>query len=657
MIRGNVHTFCFPLHLRGSGKTLLLFLLATLILSLVVEVKASPEINVDLPSLKAKAESGDAASQFNLGEAYRNGRGGPKDLVQAVKWYRKAADQGNALAQVSLGLIYTQGGWQVVKTNSGESVEAVIPQDNNEAVKWYRKAADQGNASGQWALGDCYQNGEGVSKDINQAIALYQKAADQGEPNAEYSLACAYGVGIGVPQDFSQAAMWLQKSAEQGNFLAQFNLGRCYASGTGVPKDDTEAVKWWRKAADQGNADAQCFLGVSYEEGKGVNKDTTEAIKWYLKSAAKGNVLAERSLGIAYSKGVGVTKDEFQAVKWYTQAANQGDDCSQDILGVDYQYGLGLNADAGKAFSLYQKAAKKGNVDAENNLGLLYCEGLGVIKNEVEGLAWLYVASANGDVNTAQHLNSYERQFGADLVTAARNRAVEIQTQMSASNGGSTISSNQPIASSDSAKATGSGSFLTEDGYVLTAAHVVQGAMRLEIVTATGKLPATVIKVDATSDVALLKCAGSNFTPLPIAPSKDARVGAEVFTMGFPNVQIQGFDPKLTKGEISSLSGLGDNPQSWQISVPIQPGNSGGPLCDENGNLIGIVVSTLDPLKMAKLAGEIPQNVNYAVKSSYILPLLEDLKNLPRPRTSIDGKKFEDIVETVRPSTVLIIVY
>jgi S1-C subfamily serine protease len=166
-----------------------------------------------------------------------------------------------------------------------------------------------------------------------------------------------------------------------------------------------------------------------------------------------------------------------------------------------------------------------------------------------------------------------------------------------------------------------------------------------------------VVKIDATNDVALLKCTGNNFTPLPIAPSKAARAGTSVFTVGFPNIQIQGFDPKLTKGEISSLTGFKDDPRQWQISVPTQPGNSGGPLCDENGNLIGIVESTLNPLTMAKVEGEIPQNVNYAVKSSYILPLLDEVQNLPPPLVPANGGKFEDVVANTQKSVVLILVY
>ncbi len=239
------------------------------------------------------------------------------------------------------------------------------------------------------------------------------------------------------------------------------------------------------------------------------------------------------------------------------------------------------------------------------------------------------------------------------------NGAKELQAQIAshtlpANDDSATL---QSIPPSNMPKASGSGAFISADGLFLTAAHVVQGASRIEVVTAAGTLAATVVKIDATNDVALLKCTGSNFSPVPIAPSKEARAGTSVFTVGFPNIQIQGFDPKLTKGEISSQTGFQDDPRQWQISVPIQPGNSGGPLCDENGNLIGIVEATLDPLIMAKVAGEIPQNVNYAVKSSYILPLLDDVRNLPQPADSANGAKFEDVVGRAQKSVVLILVY
>jgi S1-C subfamily serine protease len=146
--------------------------------------------------------------------------------------------------------------------------------------------------------------------------------------------------------------------------------------------------------------------------------------------------------------------------------------------------------------------------------------------------------------------------------------------------------------------------------------------------------------------------------PLPIAPSRQVRLGQTVATIGFPNIGFQGFSPKVTRGEISSVNGYADDPRNWQISVPVQPGNSGGPLLDESGNLIGVVITKLG-LKAVKATGDIPQNVNYAVKSAYALALLEPYlgDNAPEPNQPSRKPGFEDMVSKAQQSVVLILCY
>ena len=126
-----------------------------------------PVTEAEFEQTKAKAESGDAEEQFNLGViyAYDSGRGG--DFKEAVKWYRKAAEQGNAMAQVNLGVQYANPMYQAVE------------QDSKEAVKWYRKAAEQGNILGQVYLGSMYDEGKGVEQDLKEALKWYRKAAEQ----------------------------------------------------------------------------------------------------------------------------------------------------------------------------------------------------------------------------------------------------------------------------------------------------------------------------------------------------------------------------------------------------------------------------------------------------------------------------------------------
>src|SRR5260221_11633541 len=156
---------------------------------------------------------------------------------------RAKAEKGNAECQYVLGLTFTFG-------------YLGVAQDYAEAVKWYRKAADQNYAWAESNLGAFYEQGQGVVKDDVEAVKWYRKAANQGDIVAQSNLGAMYADGHGVPQDYVEAVKWYRKAAEQGFAGGQYNLGRCYGLGQGVTKDYMEAVKWFRKAAEQGLADA-----------------------------------------------------------------------------------------------------------------------------------------------------------------------------------------------------------------------------------------------------------------------------------------------------------------------------------------------------------------------------------------------------------------
>ena len=136
-------------------------------------------------------------------------------------------------------------------------------------------------------------------------------------------------------------------------------------------------------------------------------------------------------------------------------------------------------------------------------------------------------------------------------------------------------------------------------------------------------------------------------------------LGSTVATIGFPDIGLQGFAPKLAKDEIASLSGAADDPRYFQISVPVQPGNSGGALVDERGNVIGIVSAKLSARAALAESGALPENVNYAVKSSFLLGFLESVPDvsakLKKPNTS--DEKFEDVVKSAQDAAVLVLVY
>lgn len=93
--------------------------------------------------------------------------------------------------------------------------------------------------------------------------------------------------------------------------------------------------------------------------------------------------------------------------------------------------------------------------------------------------------------------------------------------------------------------------------------------------------------------------------------------------MGYPYAGLLSTAPQVTTGSVTALAGIGDDSRFLQITAAIQPGNSGGPLFDLSGNVVGTVVSTLDPLIMAKLTGSVPQNVNFAIKSGTVREFLD----------------------------------
>ena len=205
---------------------------------------------------------------------------------------------------------------------------------------------------------------------------------------------------------------------------------------------------------------------------------------------------------------------------------------------------------------------------------------------------------------------------------------------------------------------SGSGFFITTNGYFVTCEHVIADASNIVLEAKGGNLPARLIRWDKANDLAVLKVEGV-FTPLPVASSGHVKLGENVFTIGFPDPDMQGVEPKLTRGEISSLTGMQDDPREFQISVSVQPGNSGGPLVDLYGNVVGVVEARLADVATFKRTGSLPQNVNYAVKSSAVKVMLESLPevsaNLKEP--SVKQRDFQDIVKDTTTATTRVLGY
>ncbi len=174
---------------------------------------------------------------------------------------------------------------------------------------------------------------------------------------------------------------------------------------------------------------------------------------------------------------------------------------------------------------------------------------------------------------------------------------------------------------------SGTGFFITAD-LLVTNNHVVDNSETIEIKYNNGqKASATVIKKDPVNDLALLKVNKSepSVTPLSIANIQNCKDGDTVYTVGFPLPNLLGTKAKLSEGIINSTTGIQDDVRMYQISIPIQPGNSGGPLINAKGQVVGVVTASVNPITSLLLTGSYPQNVNFAMKINYLNNLLNTL--------------------------------
>lgn len=177
----------------------------------------------------------------------------------------------------------------------------------------------------------------------------------------------------------------------------------------------------------------------------------------------------------------------------------------------------------------------------------------------------------------------------------------------------------------DGWKGNGSGFFINENGYIATNYHVIEGANEIQVEYFQKGIKnvyqAKVIVTDKQNDLAIIQIKDAKFKRLSSIPYvfnysiKD--VGTEVFALGYPMANIMGSEIKYTDGKISSKTGIQGDITVYQISVPIQPGNSGGPLFDSRGNLVGITSSALNKEFFNT------ENVNYAIKTSYLKNLID----------------------------------
>jgi len=370
--------------------------------------------------------------------------------------------------------------------------------------------------------------------------------------------------------------------------------------------------------------------------------------------AKQGDAGAQFNLGRMYSRGEGAPQNYKEAAYWYRKAAEQGDASAQYNLGLKYHHGKGVPQDYKQAAHWYKKSAEQGVAWAQYNLGYMYYEGIGVPQNHILAYVWDSLAAAQGDELAKKDRDLVAEKLSPQQLTEAQDLAAKIQYKI---DNPSKPQKSQPSIADNEKKFNGSGTgfIVTRNGYILTCHHVIKDANEIKIAIGGNTSPAKLIRDDPHNDLALLKINGS-FQAIAFSSQRSAEMGQEVFTIGFPNPNLQGVSAKFTKGTINSLTGFQDDLRLYQISVPVQPGNSGGALLDDNGNILGVIVAMLDAKTTFKISGSLPQNVNYAIKGIYAQAMLDTLPGIANKLQS-PSKSKSNAVDRAKRSTVMVLSY
>lgn len=365
-----------------------------------------------------------------LGAMSEYGYGAPKNEVEALAWYRKAADLDDERA-LKLVTMKAMGGVGVAKDSPEAKALSAAMQDRlwkklgakaapvntlaslaekgdvqaqhnlayefeqqkkyDEAIKWYTRAAEHGYSVSEMNLAQMVEKGIGVKQDFAEAKKWYRKSMERGSGEALYRLASLSD----KTADYPEALKLYRRGVQHDDYRAMVDLGDMFEQGRGVKRDAAQAVQLYEQAGDRSRW-AQFKLGIMYSQGQGVPKNEAKALQWWQKSADGGNGKAQNNLGVMVDRGIGVERDYKKALDWYLLAQSRGVPQAKANLEDFFEEGRGAPTAPSSAAAWYRTGAEGGVASAQYRLGTFYAKGRGVARDELEAAKWLSAAAEQG---------------------------------------------------------------------------------------------------------------------------------------------------------------------------------------------------------------------------------------------------------------------
>ena len=393
-----------------------------------------------------------------------------------------------------------------------------------DAATWYRLAAERGFANSQANLALMYERGLGVPKDSIESMRLYGQAANQGHPLAQYNFARLMLRQTNALANRTQAEQWLTRSADQGLTEAQLELGYLYLK--------LGAEAWSRQPLTTNQLKELDENKNGLWELHEVSEYRRAHTRFQL-AAKQTNAAAEYAIGCLFHEGKGVARDPVRAAQWFGRAALSDLPNAHYNLACLLQNELLNDENALRAFTHYLRAAKYGHAQAQYNLGLIYYEGRSsfVGGSFPDAWAWWKLAAEQNVIAANEGLMVLNRSLSPIERLAGDRRLAELTKLVGKPTPQITATTFKPTI--PQSKQWAPGYSITEDGYILTSASLLNAAKRLQVITPDGVFDAK--KVDMPADpfqVGLIKVEG-RFAPLPITTAHDLKYGQNLLLLGY----------------------------------------------------------------------------------------------------------------------------
>lgn len=352
------------------------------------------------------ARAGLAAGQCKLGHCYLEGRGIIPNLGAALRWFRRAALQGDPDAQTMLATLALQGARIDPLDQGSRLFDASAWRDGRSpdyiaALHWAERAASAGYAAAQALLGYILTSGPPERRNPARGAACYRSAAEAGNPHGKLGWALLL---LADCNDAARARVLLAEAAAAGIAAAHYALGTLDDQPGATDTELAKAAEKYRAAAELGHRAAQFRYGLALLNGRGVPADPQAGETWLRRAALAGDMQAAALVGDLYAQTGPMPPNYYEAALWFRRAAEGGHASAARALGQLYLRGDGIGTDPEEAVRWLRVAAEAGDVEGAYALGLCLTRGVGTTPDNSEALDWLRRAATAGHLGAIQAL-------------------------------------------------------------------------------------------------------------------------------------------------------------------------------------------------------------------------------------------------------------